>query len=112
MTICNLDPHALAALLADGRALVIDVREDYEFIAGRIAGAVHFPLSRFSPAGLPDPGAQTVVFVCAAGVRSARAVALCEEVGLPYNTHLAGGMAAWGDVGFPVECGPQQMRGN
>lgn len=103
MTIQNLNAQALAALIAEGHACVIDVREDYEFATGKIAGAVLFPLSHFSPAQLPDPGEQIMVFVCAAGVRSAHAVALCEQMGLPYHAHLAGGMAAWRSAGLPVE---------
>ena len=37
-----------AQALADGSAVVVDVREQYEWDAGRIAGTVHIPLERLA----------------------------------------------------------------
>ena len=73
----EVTPNELQAMIADGTALVVDVREADEFASGHIAGAVNLPLSRFDPAALPDPGGRTLVLNCAGGKRSAMALSKC-----------------------------------
>lgn len=103
MSIEAIAPQALATMLALGEVLLIDVREKNEYAAERIADARLCPLSGFDAANLPDPADKTVVFYCAGGVRSAKAVAACAAAGLPYHLHLAGGISAWKAAGLPVE---------
>jgi rhodanese-related sulfurtransferase len=93
----NLSPAELAQMLQDGTAVLVDVREPAEFAAEHIAGAVPHPLSTFDPAALP-PG--PVVFQCGSGKRSLTAIARATAAGLPYKTHLAGGLAAWKAAGL------------
>lgn len=102
MALKNLSPQDVAADLKAGKILLVDVREQNEFDAERIAGAVLVPLSKFDPKTLPDSGGKPIVFQCAGGVRSAKAVAACEAIGLPHDKHLAGGIAAWKAAGLPV----------
>ncbi|MEX0427869.1 rhodanese-like domain-containing protein [Nocardioides sp. DS6] len=79
---------------------VLDVREDDEWAAGHIAGAVHVPLSEL-PARLGDvPEGQTLV-VCKAGGRSARAVMYLAQQGYDV-VNLAGGMLDWEAAGRPM----------
>lgn len=101
----EIDPQTLKAMLADGSALLIDVREPGEFAAERIAGAVNAPLSSFSPQNLPDAAGRTVVLQCAGGKRSAMALDHCAKAQAAVDTHLAGGIGAWKAAGFPVERG-------
>lgn len=101
----EVTPNELQALIADGSALVVDVRERDEFASGHIAGAVNLPLSRFDPAALPDPGARTLVLNCAGGKRSAMALSKCAVAEAAVDTHLAGGIAAWKAAGLPVTAG-------
>lgn len=98
----EIGPAALAAMLEDGSALLVDVREANEFAAGHIAGAVNVPLSRFSPDGIPDAEGRTVVLQCAGGMRSARALDRCAAARAAIDTHLAGGIGAWKGAGLPV----------
>ena len=63
----EIGPAELDAMLKDGKALLIDVREAGEFATGHIAGAVNMPLSGFSPRNIPDPEGRTVVLQCAGG---------------------------------------------
>lgn len=93
----------LAGMLKAGAALPIDVRENDEFSEGHIAGAVSRPLSRFDPRALPEPAGKKVVFYCAGGIRSARAIAACHSAGIPYHAHLKGGVCAWQANGYPLE---------
>ena len=52
------------------RALLVDVRELEEWQAGRIAGAIHLPLSELADRWQELPDADQTVFVCRAGSRS------------------------------------------
>ncbi|ALE16063.1 hypothetical protein AMC99_00760 [Altererythrobacter epoxidivorans] len=97
----EMTPGELYDLVADRKAIVVDVREPGEFAGGHVPGAINLPLSRFSPEQLPDAGDKTIVLNCAGGVRSAKALRMCGDV--PVDTHLAGGMGAWGRAGLPVE---------
>lgn len=101
----EIDAQTLKAMLADGSALLIDVREPDEFAAEHIAGAVNAPLSSFSPQNLPDAGGRTVVLQCAGGKRSAMALDHCAKAEAAVDTHLAGGIGAWKAAGLPVERG-------
>ncbi|MFT3976272.1 MAG: rhodanese-like domain-containing protein [Sphingomonas bacterium] len=101
----EIGPAELDAMLKDGAALLIDVREKGEFAAGHIPGAMNMPLSAFSPRDIPDPEGRTVVLQCAGGRRSAQALDRCAEAQGAIDTHLAGGIGAWKDAGFPVVAG-------
>ena len=98
----EIGANELAALLDDGKALVVDVREADEFAAGHILGAINMPLSGFSPRNIPDPKGRTVVLQCAGGKRSGQALDQCAAAQSAIDTHLAGGIGAWKDAGFPV----------
>lgn len=98
----EIGPADLDAMLKDGKALLIDVREVGEFAASHIPGAINMPLSGFSPRNIPDPEGRTVVLQCAGGKRSGQALDQCVLAESAIDTHLAGGIGAWKDAGFPV----------
>ena len=98
----DLSPQQVSAMLDKGRALLIDVREPAEFAAERIHGALNFPLSTFDPKALPQAMDRTVVFQCGSGKRSATAVERCQSQDLRFDSHLAGGIAAWRAAGLPT----------
>jgi rhodanese-related sulfurtransferase len=101
--IIDLDAAEVRAALDAGSITLVDVREPHEFAARRIAGSVNLPLSRFDPGDLPDVPGKPVVFMCAGGVRSARAIDATVAAGLPWNRHLAGGINAWVQAGQPTD---------
>ncbi len=101
----EIGPAELKALLDQGEALVIDVREPGEFAAEHIAGAVNLPLSSFDPARLPAADGKTVILQCAGGKRSGMALDRCAEAQAAIDAHLAGGLGAWKSAGLPVERG-------
>ena len=98
----DLTPARLRQGLEAGEIVLVDVREPGEYAAERIHGALLFPLSTFDPAALPDPAHKTLVFQCGSGKRSAMAVQKCRAAGLPFDHHLAGGIAAWKQAGLPT----------
>jgi rhodanese-related sulfurtransferase len=99
----DLNPAEVARGLTEGTMVIVDVREPPEVSAERIAGSLFVPLSTFDPRKIPDPQGRTVVFLCAAGVRSIKASQAAQEAGLPYDAHIMGGLKAWKAAGLPVE---------
>jgi rhodanese-related sulfurtransferase len=99
----NLEPDEVARGLAEGRMLLVDVREPNETALERYPGAVVVPLSSFDPAQIPDPAGKEVVFACRSGRRSVTASLIAQDQGYDYNSHLAGGLLAWKAAGLPVE---------
>ena len=90
--------------LAQGKILLLDVREPTEFTDGHIAGAVNFPLSTFNPANLPREAGKKIVFSCRSGQRTQRAIEMARLGGRSdANTHYAGSMNDWLAAGEPVE---------
>ena len=91
-----------AQALEDGSATVVDVREPYEWDAGRIAGTVHIPLDRLAGAAESIDPSKPVIFHCRLGVRSLMAAQAFKAAGLD-ATSMAGGIQAWHDEGRPME---------
>ena len=102
---CEISPTELQKLLADGKALLVDVREPDEFAQERIAGAINMPLSSFQPSRLPSAEGRTVILQCAGGKRSGMALEKCAAAQAAIDTHLAGGLAAWKAAGLPLTRG-------
>lgn len=108
----NLTPDQVAAEVAAGRALLVDVRDAPERSAnGSIPGAVHasrgmleFHADPSSPYHKPefDPG-KRVILHCASGGRSALAAQTLKTMGYADVAHLDGGFKAWQAAGKPVE---------
>ena len=98
----DFTPAELRRAMDAGEVVLIDVREPGEYAAERIHGALLYPLSTFDPEALPDPAHRTLVFQCGSGKRSAMAVQKCRAAGLPFDHHLAGGIAAWKQAGLPT----------
>ena len=80
---------------------IIDVREDDEWAAGHIDGALHIPLAQLPQRLSEIDTTRTPVTVCRAGGRSARAHALLTAAGRSAED-LTGGMQAWAADGLPV----------
>jgi rhodanese-related sulfurtransferase len=112
----NLSVDQVAAELAGGDAILIDVREQNERDEhGAIAGSVHAPrgmLEFFADPSSPyhrpefDPS-RRIILHCAAGGRSAMGADVLQQMGYAKVAHLDGGFAAWTAAGRPVEGGRQ-----
>ena len=96
----DLTPAEVARGLAEGRTLLVDVREPNETAIERFPDAVHLPLSTFDPAAIAASPGQEVVFACRSGRRSVTASLAAQEQGFPFGSHLAGGILAWKAAGL------------
>jgi rhodanese-related sulfurtransferase len=99
----DLAPEEVARGLAEGRVLLVDVREPVETEVERYPEAFYLPMSQFDPAAIPEPNGRQVVFACRSGNRSVTASLMAQAAGLAYDAHLAGGMKAWKALGLPTE---------
>jgi rhodanese-related sulfurtransferase len=112
--VTNLSVDDVAAELASGDVVLVDVREPEEREQnGSIAGAVFAPRGMLefwadpsSPYHRPefDPNRRIIVH-CASGGRSALAADVLQQMGYSNVAHLDGGLGAWKAAGKPVEGG-------
>lgn len=98
----SIDIAELDALVASGGVRLLDVREDHEFKAGHVPGAIHVPLKR-----LPDRVAKlkkdrTYAVICASGNRSAGATRYLLDNGFEGAVSVRGGTGAWARSGRPI----------
>jgi rhodanese-related sulfurtransferase len=100
--IVDVDLDEVKRGLDDGSMLLVDVREPHEFAAGHIPSSVSHPLSTFDPGALPVGEGKRIVFSCAAGVRSIRAIEFAQIAGLDLHEHFAGGFKGWILAGEPI----------
>jgi rhodanese-related sulfurtransferase len=101
----DLTPDEVSKGIAEGRYLLVDVREPNEVAVEAYPDAVVVPLSGFDPQDIPDPEGRQVVFACRSGKRSVTASLAAQADGLAYDKHLAGGMLAWKAAGLPTRTG-------
>jgi rhodanese-related sulfurtransferase len=101
--VAEISPDELLARAGKPDApLILDVRSDEEFAAGRVPGAKHVPYDEVT-ARLAELGSpREVVVYCEKGGRAAKAAEALGEAGFAVK-HLTGDMKAWREAGRPVE---------
>ena len=98
----DVDAERAKELIDEGGVQLVDVREPYEWDAGRIAGARHVELERLASEAESLDRDRPVLFYCRTGDRSGMAAQAFREAGYDaYN--LAGGIAAWAGAGRSLE---------
>jgi rhodanese-related sulfurtransferase len=98
----DVDADRARELIEAGEVQLVDVREPYEWEAGRIAGARHIELERLaSEAGSLDRD-KPVLFYCRLGARSGMAASAFRRAG--YEAYsIDGGLTEWHGRGLPLE---------
>jgi len=85
--------------------VLVDVREKDEWRQGHIPGSIHIPrgfLEMQAASRLPEKDAR-IVTICAAGIRSAFAAKVLDDLGYTNVETANPGFVQWKDRGFPVE---------
>ncbi|RLB37575.1 MAG: molybdopterin biosynthesis protein MoeB, partial [Deltaproteobacteria bacterium] len=85
-------------------SILVDVREKDEWRQGHIPGAIHIPrgfLEMQAGSRLPDRDVK-IVTICAAGIRSAFAAKVLQDLGYTNVESANPGFNQWKDQGFPT----------
>lgn len=96
----RIAPSQATALLEDG-AVLLDVREPYEWREGHAPQARHLPLSDLARRAREIPDERHIITVCRSGHRSAQAARLLAREGRQVS-NVTGGMHAWARAGLPI----------
>ncbi|MCT4354851.1 rhodanese-like domain-containing protein [Streptomyces sp. Je 1-79] len=103
MNFAPLPSVDVASVPAD--ALVLDVREDDEWVAGHAEGALHVPMSdfvaRFGEVTEAVADGRRAFVMCRVGGRSAQVTQYLVQQGID-AVNVDGGMIAWDAAGRPV----------
>ncbi|HXD88760.1 MAG TPA: rhodanese-like domain-containing protein [Urbifossiella sp.] len=84
---------------------LVDVREESEFAAGRLPGAVHIGkgvIERDIEKKVPDLAAPLVLY-CGGGFRSVLAADALQKMGYSNAISMDGGWSGWTGKGYPTE---------
>ncbi len=90
-------------------AILLDIREDGEWAAGRIPGAAHLGRGVLEPMAhrvLPDLDTPIVLY-CAGGNRSVLAADVMQVMGYTNVASMSGGWRAWMAAGGEAERDPE-----
>jgi len=102
----QIDIEAYRKMVAAGEPhILVDTREDNEFAAGHVAGAVHLSrgiIERDIESQYPDKGTKLVLY-CGGGFRSALSADSLQKMGYTEVISLDGGWRALKDSGLPLE---------
>lgn len=95
----SLDAHNWwSQFLNDENGVIIDVRTEDEFLSGKIPGALNIDIHKgqgfVSMVEKLNPNKNFYVY-CAAGIRSANACHIMEQLGISNTFNLMGGISRW-----------------
>ena len=97
-----VSPVDAQAWASSGEAVIVDVREQGEWDAGHIDGAIFIPLGQLEKrlGELDAYKGQKVVLQCRSGKRSAAATAILTKAGFKQAHNMTGGIIAWDKAGL------------
>lgn len=101
--IVEAEPDTVAKWMANGEALLIDVRETSEYEQEHIPGSMLVPLSALDPDSFPHITIKKLVLHCAIGKRSAAAAKQLIQAGHTPPINMKGGLKAWRQAGLETE---------
>ena len=97
---------AVAERLQKGETFhLVDTREDDEWRAGHIRGAIHLGkgvIERDIEAKIPDKEAEIILY-CGGGFRSALAAEALQKMGYKHVISMDGGIREWRAAGLPED---------
>jgi rhodanese-related sulfurtransferase len=96
----------LAAMMAAGEVVLVDVRTPAEFAEVRLAGALNAPLSTFDPASIPMEQGRETILMCRSSRRSGQAAEMLSQHTGGLVRHLEGGIIAWQEAGLETLAEP------
>jgi len=103
----NILPSGATLKINHDDAIVLDVREDNEFVEGHILDAMHIPLGALSAKikNLEKYRQQPIIVSCRSGNRSSHACRILKKNEFEQVFNLKGGVIAWETAGLPLTKG-------
>lgn len=101
----SVDPVEAQRRLASGqgKVVLIDVREPWEYTRGHAKGAKNIPLSQLGGRMKDMPTGRDVLIICQSGHRSMQAVRMLQQQGLSNVINVTGGTTVWKLQRLPME---------
>lgn len=102
--LASVSPKQAATMFFEKKAIILDVREDYEWKEQHIAGAIHIPLAQVESrlSEIEQYKDSNIVVQCRSGKRSAKAANALKAAGFTKVFNLTGGIIAWGEDGLKI----------
>jgi len=100
--VATISPREAADIISSHDVDVIDVRDEDEYSSGHIPGARPVPLDQLRADPETVLRRDSIIFVCAKGVRSLTAAKLAERLGFSKLYNVDGGTAGWVKAGLPL----------
>jgi rhodanese-related sulfurtransferase len=100
--------NVVARRKANDSFLLVDVREESEFKAGRIPGSKHLGkgvIERDIEEAVPNPATPMVLY-CGGGYRSALAAFNLQQMGYTNVISMDGGFRGWKESGLEIDSTP------
>lgn len=76
-------------------AMIVDVREEWEFKQGHARGARNIPLSQLGQCLSEIPGDRDILLMCRSGHRSLQAAKFLQQQNVERVVNVSGGMLSW-----------------
>ena len=105
MTLPTITAAEAKRRMADGSAILVDIREPMEHAREAIPGAFLRPVSTFdqrSLAGIGGKNRPAIIFHCQSGKRTADNADRLRTCGVPEAYLLEGGLSGWKAAGYPT----------
>ena len=97
-------PDVKRRMDAGEKMLLVDVREDHEWVKGHLPGAVHMGrgvIERDIEQQVPDTNAKLVLY-CGGGFRSVLVADNLQKMGYTNVESMDGGWRGWTEAGLPT----------
>lgn len=107
---CYISPLQAKEKHTNG-AIIIDVREEFEFTDKGIdlQRVFNFPLSKLSQQYTQIPKKEKIIIACTVGLCSEKAADILTTNGIKQVSILQGGILAWSDEGLPIYVKPEAL---
>ena len=91
----EISPTQAAALIREGKARLVDVREPWEFATAHIEGSLAMPMGEVPARAQELDPLERMVVVCHHGVRSLNVTVWLRRQGFEAAQSMQGGIDAW-----------------
>lgn len=111
-TVPEVTSESVQARINNPEWMILDVREEDEYQAGHIPGALNFPrgflevkadLEHKKRDERLSDRTRKIICYCGGGFRSALAAQTLQQMGFEYVESMAGGWTSWSEHGFEKE---------